>query len=117
LRVYTTRPDTLMGVTFVSVAAEHPLAIQAAQANPELAAFIEECRHGATAEAALETHGEARRRDGCPRGPSDQRRARAGVGRELRADGLRHRRGDGRAGPRPSATTNSRPSTVCRSSR
>ncbi len=55
LRVYTTRPDTLMGVTFVSVAAEHPLAIQAAQANPELAAFIEECRHGATAEAALET--------------------------------------------------------------
>lgn len=55
LRVYTTRPDTLMGVTFVSVAAEHPLAIKAAQANPELAAFIEECRHGATAEAALET--------------------------------------------------------------
>jgi len=55
LRVYTTRPDTLMGVTFVSVAAEHPLAIKAAHANPELAAFIEECRHGATAEAALET--------------------------------------------------------------
>jgi leucyl-tRNA synthetase len=55
LRVYTTRPDTLMGVTFVSVAAEHPLAIKAAQTNLELAAFIEECRHGATAEAALET--------------------------------------------------------------
>jgi leucyl-tRNA synthetase len=55
LRVYTTRPDTLMGVTFISVAAEHPLAIQAAQTNLELAAFIEECRHGATAEAALET--------------------------------------------------------------
>ncbi|HWT16008.1 MAG TPA: leucine--tRNA ligase [Patescibacteria group bacterium] len=55
LRVYTTRPDTLMGVTFVSVAAEHPLAIKAAQTNLELAAFIEECRNGATAEAALET--------------------------------------------------------------
>jgi leucyl-tRNA synthetase len=55
LRVYTTRPDTLMGVTFVSVAAEHPLAIKAAQGNLELAAFIEECRHGGTAEADLET--------------------------------------------------------------
>ena len=55
LRVYTTRPDTLMGVTFVSVAAEHPLALQAAQDNAEVAAFIEECRHLATAEAALET--------------------------------------------------------------
>jgi leucyl-tRNA synthetase len=55
LRVYTTRPDTLMGVTFVSVAAEHPLAIKAAQSNLELAAFIEECRHGGTAEADLET--------------------------------------------------------------
>ncbi len=55
LRVYTTRPDTLMGVTFVSVAAEHPLAIKAAQTNLELAAFIEECRHGGTAEADLET--------------------------------------------------------------
>ena len=55
LRVYTTRPDTLMGVTFLSVAAEHPLALQAAATNPALAAFIDECRHGATAEAALET--------------------------------------------------------------
>ena len=55
LRVYTTRPDTLMGVTFVSVAAEHPLAQEAAQSNAEVAAFIEECRHLATAEAALET--------------------------------------------------------------
>ncbi|MFO1496714.1 MAG: leucine--tRNA ligase [Lysobacterales bacterium] len=55
LVVYTTRPDTLMGVTFVSVAAEHPLARQAAEQNPELAAFIEECRHAAVAEAAVET--------------------------------------------------------------
>jgi len=55
LTVYTTRPDTLMGVTFLSVAAEHPLARKAAAGNPELAAFIEECRHAAVAEAAMET--------------------------------------------------------------
>jgi len=55
LSVFTTRPDTLLGVTFVSVAAEHPLALKAAANNPELAAFIDECRHGGTAEADLET--------------------------------------------------------------
>ncbi len=55
LRVFTTRPDTLMGVTYVAVAAEHPLALQAAQVHPELAAFIEACRKTGTAEAQLET--------------------------------------------------------------
>jgi len=55
LKVYTTRPDTLMGATYVAVAAEHPLALDAAEGNPELAAFIEECRHGGTAEADLAT--------------------------------------------------------------
>ncbi|WP_414717192.1 leucine--tRNA ligase [Tahibacter sp.] len=55
LDVFTTRPDTLMGVTFVSIAAEHPIALAAAKDNPDLAAFIEECRHGGTAEADLET--------------------------------------------------------------
>jgi leucyl-tRNA synthetase len=55
LTVFTTRPDTLMGATFVSIAPEHPLALKAAQSNPKLAAFIEECRHAATAEAAVET--------------------------------------------------------------
>ncbi|QXP87848.1 leucine--tRNA ligase [Methylococcus capsulatus] len=55
LKVYTTRPDTLMGATYVAVAAEHPLALEAARDNPELAAFIEECRHGGTAEADLAT--------------------------------------------------------------
>ncbi|QXP83591.1 leucine--tRNA ligase [Methylococcus sp. Mc7] len=55
LKVYTTRPDTLMGATYVAVAAEHPLALEAAEGNPELAAFIEECRHGGTAEADLAT--------------------------------------------------------------
>ncbi len=55
LTVYTTRPDTLMGVTYVAVAAEHPLAQCAAVTNDKLAAFIAECKHTETAEAVLET--------------------------------------------------------------
>ena len=55
LRVFTTRPDTLMGVTYVAVAAEHPLAAQAAQEDPSLAAFIDQCRRGGVSEAELET--------------------------------------------------------------
>ncbi len=55
LKVFTTRADTLMGATYVAVAAEHPVALHAAHDNPELAAFIEACRHGATIEAELAT--------------------------------------------------------------
>ncbi|MGI1669408.1 MAG: leucine--tRNA ligase [Neptuniibacter sp.] len=55
LEVFTTRPDTLMGVTYVAVAAQHPLAIKAAQNNPELAAFIEECKNVKVAEADMAT--------------------------------------------------------------
>ena len=55
LRVYTTRPDTLMGVSFVSVAAEHPLAQLAAQNNPKIADFIAECKTTKTAEADMAT--------------------------------------------------------------
>ena len=55
LWVYTTRADTIMGVTFVAVAAEHPLATRAAQDNPQLAAFIEECKTGSVAEADIAT--------------------------------------------------------------
>ncbi|MDH4285231.1 MAG: class I tRNA ligase family protein, partial [Gallionellaceae bacterium] len=51
LKVYTTRPDTLMGATYVAVAAEHPLATHAARNNPDLASFIAECKRGGTAEA------------------------------------------------------------------
>jgi len=51
--VFTTRADTIMGVTFCAVAPEHPLAAQAAKANPKLAAFIEECKKGGTTEAEL----------------------------------------------------------------
>jgi leucyl-tRNA synthetase len=53
LHVFTTRADTLMGVTFVAVAPEHPLALHAATSNPELAAFIEACKKGGTTEAEL----------------------------------------------------------------
>jgi leucyl-tRNA synthetase len=55
LTVYTTRPDTLFGVTYMAVAAEHPLAVEAAADDPKLAAFLEECRQVHAAEAALET--------------------------------------------------------------
>src|SRR5688500_14845227 len=51
--VFTTRADTIMGVTFCAVAPEHPLATQAAKGNPKLAAFIEECKKGGTTEAEL----------------------------------------------------------------
>ncbi len=55
LWVFTTRADTLMGVTFVAVAAEHPLATQAAKNNPELAAFIATCKRGPVMEADMAT--------------------------------------------------------------
>ena len=55
LKVYTTRPDTLMGATYVAVAAEHALATQAAQNNPALADFITECKRGSVAEADIAT--------------------------------------------------------------
>ena len=55
LSVYTTRPDTLMGVTYMAVAAEHPLAQKAAATNPDVAEFIEDCKKMQAAEAALET--------------------------------------------------------------
>jgi leucyl-tRNA synthetase len=55
LWVFTTRADTIMGVTFVAVAAEHPLATHAARNNPALAAFVDECKHTSVMEADLAT--------------------------------------------------------------
>ncbi|HQT81061.1 MAG TPA: leucine--tRNA ligase [Ferrovaceae bacterium] len=55
LKVYTTRADTLYGVTYVAVAPEHPLSLQAAQHNIEISRFIEQCRLGGVAEADLAT--------------------------------------------------------------
>ncbi len=55
LWVFTTRADTIMGVTFCAVAAEHPLATHAAKGNPALAAFVDECKHGSVMEADMAT--------------------------------------------------------------
>ena len=62
--VFTTRADTIMGVTFCAVAPEHPLATHAAASNPKLAAFIEECKKGGTTEAELAL----REKEGMPTG-------------------------------------------------
>ncbi|MBB3182937.1 leucyl-tRNA synthetase [Halomonas fontilapidosi] len=64
LAVYTTRPDTLMGVTYMAVAADHPLAKQAAEHNAALADFCAECARGGTSEAELAT----REKKGMPTG-------------------------------------------------
>lgn len=64
LQVFTTRADTLMGVTFVAIAAEHPLAKRLAQDNPQVEAFIQECAKGGVSEADLAT----REKEGVPTG-------------------------------------------------
>jgi leucyl-tRNA synthetase len=55
MRVFTTRADTIMGVTFCAVAAEHPLALKAAARDPAIAAFVDECRRGSVMEADIAT--------------------------------------------------------------
>jgi len=55
IEVFTTRPDTLFGVTYLTLAPEHPLSLKAAQHNPELQVFIEECRGIKVAEASIAT--------------------------------------------------------------
>jgi leucyl-tRNA synthetase len=62
--VFTTRADTIMGVTFVAVAPEHPLAAHAARTNPKLAQFVEDCKKGGTTEAELAL----REKEGMPTG-------------------------------------------------
>jgi leucyl-tRNA synthetase len=55
LSVYTTRPDTIMGVTYVAVASQHPLALEAAESNSEVKAFVAECKNNKVAEADMAT--------------------------------------------------------------
>ena len=100
IEVFSTRPDTLFGMSFLAVAPEHPVAELAAAANPQAAAFVAECRALGTSEAAIERaekrglRHRAARRAPVPAGPDIP-----GVDREFRADGIRHR-GDLRL-PRP----------------
>ena len=100
LKVFTTRADTLFGATFMAVAAEHPLALAAARGNPQLAAFIEECRRGSVMEADARHAGKEGHADRPARAASASPASRCGVGRQLRADGLRRGRRHGRAGAR-----------------
>jgi len=53
--VYTTRPDTLMGVTYLTLATQHPIALQVAESNPELAEFIQQCQTQQVSEAEMAT--------------------------------------------------------------
>lgn len=55
LKIFTTRPDTLFGVTFIAIAPQHPLAKQAAEKNPELVGFLESCKNIKMAEAEIAT--------------------------------------------------------------
>ncbi len=53
IKVFTTRPDTLMGVTYVAISAEHPVVAEALAIKPEIAEFIAECKHGSVSEASI----------------------------------------------------------------
>ena len=78
LRVYTTRPDTLMGVSFVAIAAEHPLAAYVSRNRPDLQAFIEECSKGSVSESRHGLHGKRR---ACPPASTSATRSRATTSR------------------------------------
>ena len=102
VEVYTTRPDTLFGMSFLAIAPEHPLAAAVAARDPTAAAFIAECRSRGTCEAAIETGGEARlRHRPAGRAPVHRRRDLPGLDRQFRADGIRHRRDLRLPGARP----------------
>lgn len=77
LRVYTTRPDTLMGVSFVAIAAEHPLAAYVSRNRPDLQAFIEECSKGSVSEADMASM----ERRACPPASTSATRSRATTSR------------------------------------
>ena len=93
--VFTTRADTIMGVTFCAVAPEHPLALHAAAGNPKLAAFLEECKEGGTTEAELAVKDKVGMPHRLACHPPPHRRTSGGVGRQLCAHELWRWRGHG----------------------
>jgi leucyl-tRNA synthetase len=100
LWVFTTRADTIMGVTFCAVAAEHPLASYAAARDPQRGGFRRGMQARRRRRSGPRDDGEEGAADRHLRHPSAERRADRGVDRQLCADGLRRRRGDGGAGAR-----------------
>ncbi len=98
--VFTTRADTIMGVTFCAVAAEHPLAAHAAKSNPAARRVRRRVPARQRDGGRPRDDGKEGHADGALRHAPSHRREDRGLGRQLRADGLRRRRGDGRAGAR-----------------
>ena len=100
IEVFTTRPDTIFGASFVAISPGHPIAEALAAERPEVAEFIARARAGGTSAAEIETAEKL----GFDTGlevvhPFDDELAPAGVDRQFRADGLRHRRALRRARP------------------
>ncbi len=90
--VYTTRPDTLFGMSFLAIAAEHPLAKAVAQTSAEAAAFIAECASQGTSEAVIEAAEKRGFNTGLEVINPFTGQRHTGLDREFRADGLWHRR-------------------------
>ena len=102
LKIFTTRPDTLFGAKFMAISADHPLAQAAAAKNPKLAEFIAEIKRHRHRAGDHRHRREAGFRHRHPRGPSVRPELEAaGLCRELRADGIRHRRDLRLPGARP----------------
>ena len=117
LRVFTTRIDTIYGATFMVLAPEHPRVDGLVAGTPtrRRRARARAPAGAGPARAPGRPGGEGRRVHGPPRGEPVQRRAHPDLGRQLRADGLRHRARSCRCPRTTSATSSSRASTACRS--
>ena len=93
LEIFTTRPDTLFGASFVALSTDHPLVAELAEKDPGLQRFIAECRKTGTAAAEIETAEKiGYKLPLLARHPLDAGQDHAGLCRQLRADGIRHRR-------------------------